>query len=48
MINDDKSFIRKEHLAVRRLNYVYNVQETKFIIKIVIKIYNYYNKNVQI
>ena len=42
----DKSFIIKKHLAVRRLNYVYNIEETKFIVKIVLK--NYNNKNVQI
>ena len=40
----DKSFIKKEkHLAVRRLNYVYNIQ---VIVKMDLK--NYNNKNVQI
>ena len=40
----DKSFIeKKKHLAVRRLNYVYNIQ---VIVKMDLK--NYNNKNVQI
>ena len=40
----DKSFIKKKHLAVRRLNYVYNI--VKVIVKMVLK--NYNNKNVRI
>ena len=39
----DKSFIKKKHLAVRRLNYVYNIQ---VMVKMVLK--NYNNQNVQI
>ena len=38
----DKSFIKKKHLAVRRLNYVYNIQ---VIIKMDLK--NHNNRNVQ-
>ena len=38
----DKSFIKKKHLAVRRLNYMYNIQAiTKMDLK------NYNNRNVQ-
>ena len=40
----DKSFIKKKNLAVRRLNYVYNI--VKVIVKMVLK--NYNNKNVRI
>ena len=43
-VDVDKSFIeKKKHLAVRRLNYVYNIQ---VIVKMDLK--NYNNKNVQI
>lgn len=38
----NKSFIKKKHLAVRRLNYVYNIQ---VIIKMDLK--NHNNRNVQ-
>ena len=42
-INTIKLFIKKKHLAVRRLNYMYNIQ---VIVKMVLK--NYNNKNVRI